>query len=366
TLLYRRHVRRTPSLEADERLDPSPAANELLLLGAVSLVGAQVPVILAMRDAHWSGGFDRYTLQATIGVALLLVGLLGKFVKPSLRSWILLGMVALSVGTHFLNGRAWAEFWEAERQLWWQLSWRAPQLQPGTTLLVQMPGEGFYEDYEVWGPANLIYYPESRNILIGAEVFTEDTIEKVRVGASEIRGMRKIIDYPRDYEKALVLARPSGQSCVHALDGSRLELPESPGSLARVAGQFSHIDQIDVAPTQAPAVPAFFGPEAPHAWCYYYQQALLARQRGDWTEVARLADQVEASNLKPLDLSEWIPFIEGYVLDGRESEAAELASRLRSDERVRHSLCDEISGTPPPGLSAEAYQGVTRLLCEFR
>ncbi|MCJ7512650.1 MAG: hypothetical protein MUO23_06725, partial [Anaerolineales bacterium] len=46
TLLYRRHVRRTPSLEADERLDPSPAANELLLLGAVSLVGAQVPVIL--------------------------------------------------------------------------------------------------------------------------------------------------------------------------------------------------------------------------------------------------------------------------------------------------------------------------------
>jgi hypothetical protein len=245
------------------------------------------------------------------------------------------------------------------------MSWRAPQLQPGTTLLVQMPGEGYYEDYEVWGPASLIYYPDSAGVQVGAEVFTEDTVEKVRVGASEIRGMRKIIGYTRDYEKVLVLARPTAASCVHALDGIRLELPASPGTLARVAGQFSHIEQIDVASPQAPTVPAIFGPQPEPDWCFYYQQALLARQRGDWAEVVLLADQVETGRLKPGDRGEWLPFIEGLALAGRSTEARELASRLQADERVRHSLCDEISGFPPAGVTPESYEQVTRLVCEF-
>jgi hypothetical protein len=175
--------------------------------------------------------------------------------------------------------------------------------------------------------------------------------------------MRKIIEYPRDYEKVLVLARPTAASCVHALDGIRLELPASPGSLARVAGRFSHIEQIDVASPQAPTVPAIFGPQPEPDWCFYYQQALLARQRGDWDEVVRLSDQVEAKNLKPGDLSEWLPFVEAYALAGREAEARELASRLRSNERVRHSLCDEIQDTPPVGVSLQAYEEVARLVC---
>ena len=363
--LYRRRARTMDSLEPATPFRHSPESREMLLLGAFALVGAQIPVILALRDAHWSSGFDRYTLQATLGAALLGVALLGMFVRHPLRMVLLFGLIALSVSTHYLNGRAWAQFWEAERELWWQVSWRAPQLEPGTTLLVQMPGEGFYEDYEVWGPANLIYYPDSTEVQVGAEVFTEDTAEKVRVGASEIRSMRKLIDYPRDYERVLVLARPTQASCVHALDGARLELPASPGSLVRVAGRFSHIEQIDAASNQAPGIPAIFGPEPEADWCHSYQQALLARQRGDWIEVVRLADQIEAGGIKPGDLSEWLPFIEGYVLAGRETEARELASRLRSDNRVRHSLCDEISGVPPQGVPAEPYEAVTRLICEF-
>jgi hypothetical protein len=351
------------SLEDAAPFGQSLESKEMLLMGVIALVGAQIPVILALRDARWSSGFDRYTLQATLGVALLGVSLLGRYVRHPLRLILLFGLIALSVSTHYLNGRAWAQFWQAERELWWQVSWRAPRLQPGTTLLVQMPGEGFYEDYEVWGPANLIYYPDSTEVQVGAEVFTEDTAEKVRVGASEIRSMRKLIEYPRDYEKVLVLARPTGAACLHVLDGARLELPASPGSLVRSAGRFSQIEQIDAAPNQAPEMPAIFGPEPPADWCFYYQKALLARQRGEWAVVVHLADQIEAEGIKPGDLSEWLPFVEGYVLAGREAEARELASRLRSDNRVRHSLCDAISGVPPQGVSLGSYNAVTRLLC---
>jgi hypothetical protein len=176
--------------------------------------------------------------------------------------------------------------------------------------------------------------------------------------------MRKIIDYPRDYEKVLVLARPSEASCVHVLDGARLELPASPGSLVRMAGRFSHIEQIDADSAQAPSVPSFFGPKPDSGWCTFYQKAMLARQLGNWGEVVRLADQVEGEGLKPGDLSEWLPFVEGYALANRLDEARELATRLRADERVRHSLCDEIRGVPPAGVTLEDYQRVTRLVCE--
>ena len=196
-------------------------------------------------------------------------------------------------------------------------------------------------------------------------MFTDATVEKVRTGASEIRGMRKVIEYPRDYEKVLVLVRPTTDSCVHVLDGGRLELPASPGSMARVAGWFSDIELIAAGHTQGPTVPALLGPKPETDWCFYYQSALLARQRGDWGQVLRLAEQTEIEDLRPADLSEWLPFIEGYVLAGRDEEARELASRLRSDEQVRKSICDEISGTPPVGVDMEDYLPVVRLVCEF-
>jgi hypothetical protein len=106
-----------------------------------------------------------------------------------------------------------------------------------------------------------------------------------------------------------------------------------------------------------------FGPEPGHGWCSFYQQASLARQRGDWAEVLRLAETVEDGPARPLDRSEWLPFLEAYVAAGRMDQAAEIASRIGYDEEIRHALCDAIANAPPPGFSSENQADLMRVLC---
>jgi hypothetical protein len=67
---------------------------------------------------------------------------------------------------------------------------------------------------------------------------------------------------------------------------------------------------------------------------------------------------------RPLDRSEWLPFLEGYVVAGWEDQAAEIASRLGYDEKIRHGLCDAIATVPAPGFSPENQEDLLRALCE--
>lgn len=335
---------------------------EFLLVGGVALLGSLLPVIFAGRDVRWESGFDRYALHATLGMSLVTVGI-GLFLENgSLRRAVAMMLVASGLFTHYLNGSFWADFWEAQRQLWWQLSWRAPQFEPETVLLAELPIDGFYEDYEVWGPANLIYQPRPGPLRIGSEVFDEATAQKVRLGLRDERGMRKIIEYRRDYGKVIVASRPTVLSCVHLLDGRRAEYPRDSSSLVRGLGWFSNIDQVDPDPAPSP-VPDLFGPEPPHGWCYYYQQVSLARQQADWSRAAQLAGAVLDQGLKPTDLSEWFPFLEALVSAGEDDAAYQVSLYLRHDENLRHDLCDQIQDEPPPGFTPQAHGVALDLLC---
>jgi len=362
---YARWVRRASTGYAGAAGDPQGDGRQMAVVGAILLVLGQIPLIFAFRDVRWGNGYDRYTLQATLAAALVIVGLLWTYTRPAFRRWILLGLLAIAIVTHSLNGLHWAQFWQAQRELWWQVSWRAPQLEPGTVLLAELPVAGFYEDYEVWAPANLIYYPESATVRIAAEVFTEATAEKVRQGVQEERGMREIVSFARDYHRLLVASRPTEGSCVHILDGRRPEFPVGADGLVRSLSSYSDPGLIDLLSPPVLDLPRLFGPEPNHGWCYFYQQASLARQRGDWDELVRLAEQTEEQGLRPSDRSEWLPFLEGYAQAGQIDQARQIASHIRDRESIRHDLCDRISNVPTLGMSDEAHETVVRLLCEF-
>ena len=71
-------------------------------------------------------------------------------------------------------------------------------------------------------------------------------------------------------------------------------LPDKP-RFFRDALSFSRPELIltDANPPAAPPA-SLFDPEPEHDWCYYFEKAELARQRGDWQEVTRLGDQALA------------------------------------------------------------------------
>jgi hypothetical protein len=253
-------------------------------------------------------------------------------------------LLGLSVFTHYQNATAWARFWAEERQFWWQLTWRAPDLEPGTVLLATLPSQRYFEDYEIWGPANLIYEPGQGRPTIASEVVEELTAAKVRLGAQEVRSMRVLIDIPRDYRQTLIADWPSAQACVHVLDRGQLEFAAAASSLVRSIGRYSDAGRVVTDGNAAVPPSRIFGPEPPHDWCWYYQTASLLRQRGDWEGVARLGDEAERLDVKPRDPTEWMPFFEASVNLGQGDTAQVLAARIGADDLARRSLCDQQTG----------------------
>jgi hypothetical protein len=60
-------------------------------------------------------------------------------------------------------------------------------------------------------------------------------------------------------------------------------------------------------------IPEIYNPEPIHGWCYYFEQADLARQMRDWERVVELGDEAFSLTDYPNDPVERFVFIEGYA-----------------------------------------------------
>lgn len=336
---------------------------EAVFLGGLTVAVSTLPVLITGRDVRWESGFDRYSLHVSIGVSILLIGLLYRFVRPRARLVVTLGLIGIAIATHFSNGVSWKQAWDSQRELWWQLAWRAPDIDDGTVLVARIPDYGFFEDYEIWGPANLIYNSDSGMIEVAAEILNQDTANKVRVGAQELMSVRSLSPVERNFGTSLLLTIPGASSCLHIINESRSDIPTDSTSLMLSLSNFSSIRLIDADATSSVPPESIFGKEPEHNWCYYYQSAQLAKQQGDWEEVARLGDEALTLGLRAKDRSEWLPFLEAYIKTGRQETAQKVAEMIRQREEVRHFLCDHLDQTV---LSEDTeLEDMEAVLCEF-
>jgi tetratricopeptide (TPR) repeat protein len=286
--------------------------------------------------------------------------------QPNFRSLIPIALVAISVSTQVLNADYWKPFWEHQRQMWWQLTWRAPDIQDDTLVMTYSSG-GYnpQQDYEIWGPLNLIYNPEpAKTPVVQAEVLNATTAYSV-LKKEVINNYVRDIKLHRDYNNALVMSMSPLSGCLHVIDGRLPVYSETESSLVRQVGEYSQVDRIIPSGT-APVPPAsIFGSEPEHDWCYYYQKASLARQNGDWKEVVRLYDQAFELNLETSDKSEMIPFFEALVNLGRYDEAETIYHKqIKGNSEVRFSICTFLENDP--GYPAEFgydYPAIRELLC---
>jgi len=330
----------------DIRVNPRPIENEAddsaprdwLILGAMIIVVTTIPIVAAGRNVIFGQQWDRYTYQSIFGVALFMGGIIFYVVKNNLR-WLLLTALILSgVMTQFFSASYYRAFWKIERDAWRQLTWRAPQIDDGTNLVVALPsGFGLAEEYEVWAPVNMIYHPKNPTVKIAGQIFFNDVWIDLAKGNQETRIVRGTISVSRDYGKSIILSQPTPQSCLHVLDGRRFEQAVTERVDVRVIAKYSNTEYIHdgVAPTPPVNV---FGAEPSHGWCYYYQKMDLARQLGDWKTAADLADQATSLGLEPQDLSEWMPALEAYAHTDMK-KAKRIANLIRIDKTTKVSLC---------------------------
>ncbi len=362
-LLYRFLYKRTKGV--DQVGNEPLLIRDFLILGSVLILCAVIPVIFSGRQVDLYDAYKSYGLHPISGVVLFITGILLMF-QPKFRTWAVIALLGISVVTQVLNGYDWARYWEYQRTMWWQLTWRAPDLQDDTLVMTySTDGYNPQQDYEIWAPLNLIYrnHPASAPSL-QAEVLNSDTVYNILKEKVQDRMVRDI-PLHLDYDNLLLISISPLSSCLHVIDGDLPFYSSSEALLTKQVGEYSHVDRI-VPTGTAPVPPAsIFETEPEHDWCYYYQKASLARQKGDWEEIGRLYKQVNELKLNTDDKSELIPFLEGLVNLGDYDTARTLYKRnIKGSAETRLTACTALTKDPgyPVGFGYN-YEMIYQILC---
>lgn len=347
-------------MQAAVRVDaPAESTNDWIPLGILIVLATTLPVVAAGRNVLFAIQWDRYTYQSAIGAALLMGGFVFHALRGNFR-WVILGMLLISgVSTQVFSAVYYRDFWSVQREAWWQLHWRAPQISEGTTLIASLPGAfQFAEEYEVWGPLNLAYH-FGRPLSLSGQVMYERLVTDLERGTLEDRIVRGTITVPRDYNRVLVVSVPSTQSCLHVYDGS---LPDNSSPASMSIADYSNIDFIQVGAASPDMPVEIFGIEPAQDWCFYYQKINLSLQAGRWEQAARLADEARSADLNPNDTSEWLSVIAAYANAGDEKKAKQVSTYI-NDKQTRLNLCRQLNQTAdwPVGYRSDI---ILRYLCK--
>jgi hypothetical protein len=303
---------------------------------------------------------DRFTLPFMLGVSLALAGLLG--IIPA-RWWLKLALLAvlvgMAVGLHFQVSNVYRRDWEIQTRFFWQLAWRAPGLLPGTALLVNELPTTYYTDNSLTAPLNWIYGPPQASQQMGYL-----PLYPARLGGSLpafATGLPLEVDYlaakfqgSTSQVVALYYAPPA---CLRVLDPSLDVENDMLPWIMQHAALLSNTSRISPE-EQAALPPQLYSPEPEHGWCYYFEQADLARQQGDWEQVAALAERAFALGEYPNDPAERMPFIEGYAHVGQWELALEQTGKAHSvSPLMEPALCglwQRIAQDTPASLAQAA------------
>lgn len=338
---------------------------ESLWLGLAWVLFGILPVIAANRAVLFPH-YSRYGLVSSAGGVLALVSVLYQLDRPRLRT-ALVGLLLFSASvTHYANAVHYANFANDVRAFWWQVSWRVPQMTKGTTIVANYPRDGIREASFVWGPANHIYYPErleGRGVPTGvyALLLNETTVTRVLTRQRSFQDQYNAVATYPNYRNILILTQPGLASCVQVIDGKQPVFSSREQDAIRVIGPYSEAEQIMLdAPPRVP--PEFlFGTEPEHDWCYYYEKAALARQRGEWGEVVRLGAQAQSLGYEAKDLIEWMPFLEAYAHEGEAARLRELAPLIVEDAYVAQQACQVLSNVQ--GVSSSVTEVIQTGFC---
>jgi hypothetical protein len=317
------------------------------LLGALVLLLGPLPIWMIGKQAVGGLYNSRFALAALFGASVLVVAFLEWLKAGRAQKAIVIAiLVGLATGQHLRTANEFRWSWSKQTQFYWQLYWRAPSLQPGTTMLSD--GEIFpYVGINSTAAAiNLLYPLPQGTTDLGywfSDLYREFGLRNVENLASGLPVERQLRSYwynGSSQDSLVIYYQPGGGRCLWLLspqDGDNPELPE----ITLKALPAANLERIGSETIPGYPPKAIFGAEPEHDWCYYYQKAELARQMDDWKRVAGLADQALAQGFSPNKPEEWLPFIEAYAHTGRWPEALERSLHVwRVNHDLSASLCN--------------------------
>ncbi|MBM3137161.1 MAG: hypothetical protein FJZ98_03115 [Chloroflexi bacterium] len=315
------------------------------------LIGVGILAMLAGGPVIWLADipmtleypWDRTTLVLLLGVCLVWAGAL--FLLPRIARNILLSLiVCLSVAFHIQNINMYFREWEQVREIFWQLTWRAPVIEPGTIVMMDGLPTFYYPSNSYTSLLNWTYDPQASDgkenyKIIEISQRLGNVLPSLDPDVPIIHG-----SFNGNTSKSITIFKTSS-GCLHVLRPDDLFYRDIAPTLNE-AMKLTDVELIDPDPSKPARPPALMYPEPAHGWCYYLQKAELARQEENWEKVADIALEVENQSLTPPVPFDWAVFVEGFAELGDFDLAADYLRRI---------------ATQPPGYDAALCAFIERL-----
>jgi hypothetical protein len=291
---------------------------ELILTGLLALALGGMPFWLTSLKIGLVFPNNRFTVPMMLGAGMLLAGLVNLIPRARWLQVGLLGIaIGLAVGVQYQNGTSFRRDWNAQKTFFWQLSWRAPGIQPGTTLLIEDTPFQYESDNSLTAPLNWMYAADNKTQQMSYLFYFISLRQQQKTLTLQpgipIHDNYLAAQFDGSTSQALVLYY-NPPACVRILDPRYdADIPVLPRPISAAIDLSRPELVLANADPPAHAVGNFFDPEPAHGWCYYFEKADLAREQADWAEIARLGDLAFQLNDHPNDASERVVFIEGYA-----------------------------------------------------
>ncbi len=336
----------------DEEMTQPNARQEMLFLGAIVTLVGPSPIwltggrILADNDFH----ADRFAMASMWGISLVVVVLIEFIVQNWRRTALLISvLIGLAAGLQLRIANDYRLIWTHQQAFYWQLLWRAPQLEPGTALVIEEPFLAHQELFSTSSAINHLYrqpygadsldYWMYRLIPAYEEIDPDQDIS--------FKTVHRIFSFQGTLNNSLVLQyKPEISSCLWVLRSVDALNPDvSP--LMQQAAIHSNLSRILGTRSPDPVYPPteMIGPEPDSHWCTLFQKAELAVQQEEWQQAQSLALQAEEMGYLPgqgisSHAREWVPMISGY-LHGKNYQAAGLISQqlIQYNKQMAPMLC---------------------------
>jgi hypothetical protein len=344
---------------------------EAIVIGFLGVIVGVLPVVMANRFATL-GNYSHYALPASLASAALVGGVVYSITSTRVRLGFMSGLVFLAVLSHYAISLRIIHEETTISNFWQQVLWRAPGIKAGTTLFVNYPGVDYGQDVDtVAGPATYLYYPDQTNQL--PALYPISALEQGENSSKDILenpGKTYTFRYRThtsdvNYSNLLVISQPAEASCVHVMDSNWPRTSISDPQAISLVSSLSKITQIQTEGISLIPDKAIFGVEPTHNWCYYYQKAELALQKGDWEQIVNLGDDAIKLDLRPSDPVEWMPFIQAYAFTGNNEILPKLAKAFKQEPLYQKQACKVLLRMDKNGLalSLATLDEVNRLFC---
>ena len=361
-----------PSEQSNEEGRNTSFAVSLILISIPAILLGRLPSLAAGLPLTLQSSYDRFMVSMMIGGTLFLLGIIELLIQNGrAKSYVFAVVISLGIGQQFFNANIFRRDWENQREIYWQMAWRIPALQPNTLLLTHQMPIDYETDISFTAPVNWMYATKSfQGQLPYLMLYTEK-----RLGGTTLPSFApdmpvsfpyRTLTFNGSTSDAIVFYMPQ-DGCLRVFDPERGDLDvyaKLPDVLVN-AIPLSDPSRIITNPAE-PVTPMFF-PEPEHGWCYYFAKAELAQQTDDYQTVTTLGDEARSLGFKPTDQNEWFVFIKAYALQGDYATAKKLSTAaLAEDVRIRRGLCTawkQVQDRGPAGSEKEIQQYLLTFKC---